>query len=116
MELDFVGKALRFRRSGDRVTVFVATLSFSGYFYAEGHPSCTTENCQINFIFEVIEKRNENLPTAFYSQFDPKDWYVRLSESTQCESVLNRILSKKVVIDCGDFNMRQYYAKKTPLY
>lgn len=71
---------------------------------------------QINFIFEVIEKRDENLPTVFSSQFDPKDWYVRLEESTQCESVLNRILSKKVTIDCGNFNMRQYYAKKTPLY
>ena len=42
--------------------------------------------------------------------------YVRLGESTQCESVLNRILSKKVTIDCGSFNMRQYYSKKTPLY
>lgn len=72
MELDFAGKALRFGRSGDRFTVFVATLSFSGYFYAEGHLSCTTENCQINFIFDVIEKRDENLPTAFYSQFDKR--------------------------------------------
>ena len=71
---------------------------------------------QINFIFEVIEKRDEQLPTVFSSQFDPKDWYVRLGESTQCESVLNRILSKKVTIDCGSFNMRQYYSKKTPLY
>ena len=57
-----------------------------------------------------------SFPMSFSSQFDPKDWYVRLGESTQCESVLNRILSKKVTIDCGSFNMRQYYSKKTPLY
>ena len=36
-----------------------------------------------------------------------RDWYVRLGESTQCESVLNRILSKKIAVDCGDFNMRE---------
>ena len=88
IELDFTGKALRLGRSGDRFTVFVVTLSFSGYFYAEGLLSCTTENCQINFILDVIEKRDENLPTVFSPQFNPKDWYVRLGESTQCESVL----------------------------
>ena len=71
---------------------------------------------QINFIFEVIEKRDGNLPTVFSSQYDPRDWYVRLGGSPQCESVLNRILSKKVTIDCCSFNMRQHYAKKTPLY
>lgn len=71
---------------------------------------------QINFIFEIIEKRDEKLPTVFSSQFDPRDWYVRLGESTQCESVLNRILSKKIAVDCGDFNMREYLARKTPLY
>ena len=36
---------------------------------------------QINFIFEVIEKRDGNLPTVFSSQYDPRDWYVRLGES-----------------------------------
>ena len=42
---------------------------------------------QINFISEVIEKRDEKLPTVFLSLFAPKDWYVRLGESTQCESI-----------------------------
>lgn len=71
---------------------------------------------QINFIFEIIEKRDEKLPTVFSPQFAPRDWYVRLGESTQCESVLNRILSKKIAVDYDDFNMREYLACKTPLY
>ena len=76
----------------------------------------TSSQREINSIFEIIEKRDEKLPTVFSSQFAHRGWYVRLGESTQCESVLNRILSKKIAIDCGDFNMREYLACKTPLY
>lgn len=71
---------------------------------------------EVNVLFEIIEKRDEEHPTVFSSQYDPRDWYVRLGKSTQCESILNRILSNKVLVDCDDFNMREYCAKKAKLY
>ena len=66
----------------------------------------------INLIFEIVEKRAETNSMVFCSQFAPLDWYVRLGESTQCESILNRIFSGLCKVDCGDFNMREYYSSQ----
>lgn len=71
----------------------------------------TVTESQLSFLFELVEKRNEIKPTVFCSQFNPKDWYVRLGESTKSESLLNRILSGLCRLDCGEFNMREYYSK-----
>jgi|GEM_PF-271137 len=64
---------------------------------------------QLSFLFELVKKRNEVKSTIFCSQFNPKDWYVRLGESTKSESLLNRILSGVCRLDCGNYNIREYY-------
>lgn len=66
---------------------------------------------QLSFLFELVEKRNELKSTIFCSQFSTKEWYVRLGESTKSESLLNRILSGLCRLDCGNYNMREYYSK-----
>ena len=71
----------------------------------------TVTGSQFSFLFKLVEKRNEIKPTVFFSQFNPKDWYVRLGESTMCESLLNRILSGLCRLDCGEFNIREYCSK-----
>jgi len=68
-------------------------------------------DAQLSFLFELVEKRSEVKTTIFCSQYNPKDWYVRLGENTKSESLLNRILSGLCKLDCGDFNMREYYSK-----
>jgi DNA replication protein DnaC len=68
-------------------------------------------DAQLSFLFELVEKRSEVKTTIFCSQYNPKDWYVRLGENTNSESLLNRILSGLCKLDCGDFNMREYYSK-----
>ena len=66
---------------------------------------------QLSFLFELVEKRNELKSTIFCSQFSTKEWYVRLGESTINESLLNRILSGLCRLNCGNYNMREYYSK-----
>ena len=66
---------------------------------------------QLSFLFELVEKRNELKSTIFCSQFNTSEWYVRLGESTKSESMLNRILSGLCKLDCGKYNMREYYSK-----
>lgn len=71
----------------------------------------TVTESQLGFLFELVEERNELKPTVFCSQFNPKDWYVMLGESTKSESLLNRILSKLCRLDYSEFNMRESYSK-----
>ena len=65
---------------------------------------------EINFIFEIVEKRTEVHSTIFCSQYAPQDWYARLGASTQCESILNRIFSGLCRLNCGPMNMRDHYS------
>ena len=65
---------------------------------------------EINLIFEIVEKRTEVHSTIFCSQYAPQYWYARLGESTQCESILNRIFSGLCRVNCGAKNMRDHYS------
>ena len=65
---------------------------------------------QLSFVYELVEKRNEQHSTIFCGQFAPKDWYARLGASNKTESIVNRILSGLCKVDCGSYNMREHFS------
>lgn len=71
---------------------------------------------QLSLIFEIVEKRNEMKPSVFCSQYNPGDWYAALGENSKSESILNRIFSSLCKVDCGDFNMREYYKDRNTVF
>lgn len=65
---------------------------------------------QLSFIYELVEKRTEVHSTVFCGQYAPKEWYARLGASSKTESIVNRIFSGLCKLDCGNFNMREYFS------
>lgn len=69
---------------------------------------------EINFIFELVEKRSEIHSTIICGLYEPSSWCERMGSSAQSESIVERLIHTPINIDCGDFNMRNYLAKTAP--
>lgn len=65
---------------------------------------------QINFIFDIVEKRYARKSTIFVSQYSSAEWYTLMGSNVKTEAVMDRIVHGMTSIDCGFFNMREYIA------
>ncbi|MHC1691646.1 MAG: ATP-binding protein [Sphaerochaetaceae bacterium] len=72
-----------------------------------------TEN-ELNFIFELVEKRSEVHSTVISGLYEPASWCERMGSSAQSESIVERLIHTPINIDCGDFNMREHLARQSP--
>lgn len=68
---------------------------------------------EINFLFELAEKRSEIHSTVICGVYEPESWCERMGSSAQSESIVERLIHTPINIDCGDFNMRDYLAKQS---
>ncbi len=72
---------------------------------------------QSKYFFEIIEKRDKTHSTIYCSQYDMPEWYERLgNEPAVVESILNRIIHSAVKVNCGNYNMREYYEATQIIY
>lgn len=72
---------------------------------------------QSEFLFEIIEKRDNTHSTIYCSQYDIPEWYDRLGNvQVIVESILNRIVHSTVKVYCGNYNMREYYEATHTIY
>jgi len=69
---------------------------------------------ELNFIFELVEKRSEIHSTIICGLYEPSSWCERMGSSAQSESIVERLIHTPINIDCGDFNMRDYLARTSP--
>lgn len=69
---------------------------------------------ELNFIFELVEKRSEVHSTVISGLYEPTSWCQRMGSSAQSESIVERLIHTPINIDCGEFNMREYLAKNSP--
>lgn len=69
---------------------------------------------EINFLFELAEKRSEIHLTILCGVHEPLSWCERMGSSAQSESIVERLIHTPINIDCGDFNMRDYLSRHSP--
>jgi DNA replication protein DnaC len=63
-------------------------------------------------LFEIVESREGSGATAFASQIDPDEWYLRIDAEVVADSTLNRIVKRARLIDIDGPNMREHMAEK----
>lgn len=68
---------------------------------------------EINFLFELAEKRSEIHSTVICGVYEPSSWCERMGSSAQSESIVERLIHTPINIDCGDFNMREYLTRSS---
>jgi DNA replication protein DnaC len=72
----------------------------------------TPDERQCHFLLELIERRYNESPTVFCTQFHRKDWHGRLGGGVAAEAVMDRIVHNCIWLETGKFNVREYVAKE----
>ena len=62
---------------------------------------------EIEFIFELIERRYQNKSTIFCTQFKIESWHNRLGGGVHADAIMDRIIHNSITINAGDVNMRE---------
>ena len=62
---------------------------------------------EIEFIFELVERRYQNKSTIFCTQFKIKSWHTRLGGGVHADVIKDRIIHNSIMINAGDVNMRE---------
>lgn len=64
----------------------------------------------IEFIFELSERRFDSTSTIFCTLYHQEDWVKRLGGGAYAESIVERFAYNNTWIETGDVNMRQIYS------
>ena len=62
---------------------------------------------EIEFIFELVERRYQNKSTIFCTQFKIESWHTRLGGGVHADAIMDRIIHNFGTINVGDINMRE---------
>ena len=62
---------------------------------------------EIEFIFELIERRYQKKSTIFCTQFKIESWHNRLGGGVHADAIMDRIIHNSITINAGDVNMRE---------
>lgn len=60
-----------------------------------------------DILFEIIERRHTDFSTIFCSQYSLDNWHEKLGGNTKADSIMDRIIHNKLVIQLGNENMRK---------
>lgn len=63
----------------------------------------------IEFLFELTERRFDSTSTIFCTLYKREDWVKRLGGTTYAESIMERFAYNTTWVETGDINMRQHY-------
>ena len=66
----------------------------------------------LNFMFELTERRYDCTSTIFCTLFRWEDWLKRLGGGGQAESIVERFRYTSTTVETGDVNMRQIFHPK----
>lgn len=67
---------------------------------------------ELEFLFELSERRYDNTSTIFCTLYPPEEWVRRLGKGTQAESIYERFRFNNIQVKTGEMNMREIYNKK----
>jgi len=60
------------------------------------------------YLFEIFEKRYDQWPTIFCTQYKVSEWYPRLGGGVIADAIMDRIVHNANLIDTGKYNMREF--------
>ena len=66
---------------------------------------------EIEFIFEIIEKRYLKYSTIFCTQLKVENWHSHLGGGVHADAIMDRVIHGAITINSGDVNMREVEAK-----
>ena len=66
---------------------------------------------EIEFIFEIIEKRYLKYSTIFCTQLKVENWHSHLGGGVHADAIMDRVIHDAITINSGDVNMREVEAK-----
>ena len=66
----------------------------------------------IRFLYELFELRYNKSTTIFVSQYPTTNWHERLGGGAHADSILDRIVHNKIIIESGNVNMRELLDSK----
>lgn len=70
---------------------------------------------EIQFLFELSERRFDTTSTIFCTLYKVEDWVPRLGGGTYAESITERYCHTSIRVETGSMNMRAVYAGETQL-
>lgn len=62
------------------------------------------------YLLEIFEKRYDQWPTIFCSQYKTSEWHARLGGGVVADAVMDRIIHNSKTINSGSKNMREFLA------
>lgn len=68
---------------------------------------------EIKYLLEVFEKRYDQWPTIFCTQYKISEWHPRLGGGVIADAILDRIVHNSEIISLGSKNMREFYSSKS---
>ena len=74
------------------------------------------DDTDINFLFELIERRYAAKSTVICTQHTPAEWHGRLGGGVQADAMVDRLVHGAIRIDLGDVNVRKLLAERKLRY
>lgn len=62
------------------------------------------------YLLEIFERRYDQWPTIFCSQYKTSEWHPRLGGGVVADAILDRIVHNSMTINTGKLNMREFMA------
>lgn len=62
------------------------------------------------YLLEIFERRYDQWPTIFCSQYRSSEWHPRLGGGVIADAIMDRIVHNSKTINSGKMNMREYLA------
>ena len=62
------------------------------------------------YLLEIFERRYDQWPTIFCSQYKTSEWHPRLGGGVIADAIMDRIVHNAVTINSGKMNMRELLA------
>ena len=62
------------------------------------------------YLLEIFERRYDQWPTIFCSQYKTSEWLPRLGGGVVADAIMDRIVHNAMTINSGTLNMREFHA------
>ena len=62
------------------------------------------------YLLEIFERRYDQWPTIFCSQYQTSEWHPRLGGGVVEDAIMDRIVHNAMTINSGTLNMREFLA------
>ena len=61
-------------------------------------------------LLELMERRYGATSTVFCTQYQQKDWHLRLGSGVHADAIMDRIIHNAIWVETGNYNMREHTA------